>query len=40
MNVAILGIVAFIFVGLVLALVIWYLVDVLNSRALRGADDD
>ena len=40
MNVAVVGIAVLLFVGMILALVIWYLVDVLNSRALRGADDD
>jgi len=39
MNVAVVGIAAFLFIGMVLAVVIWYLVDVLNSRALRRKDE-
>jgi len=39
MNIAVAGIAAFLFVGMILAVAVWYLVDVLNSRALRRKDE-
>ena len=32
---AIVGIAALLFVGMILAVAVWYLIDVLNSRALK-----
>ena len=39
MNVAVVGIAVLLFVGMILALVIWYLIDVLNSRTLKKRNE-
>ena len=36
MSVAVVGIAAFLFVGMILAVAVWYLIDVLNSRSLKS----